>query len=418
MKKLNIFYGHSGGVTSVINVTAYGLIKEAQNNSNINNIFIGKNGILGIINEELIDISKINNNDIELLKYTPASAFGSCRYKLPDNLDDKIYKRILEIMKYYKINIFFYNGGGDSQDTVQKMFYFSKKYKYDLQVIGIPKTIDNDLPITDNSPGFGSTAKYIATSVKEVSLDIKSMYKTSTKIFILEVMGRNTGWIAASSALANNNRADGPHIILFPEVPFNKENFLRSVKKFIEKYNFCIVIVSEGIKLKNYLYNDNISKDSFGHEQLGGVSQKISNIISQELKIKNYCAVLGHLQRSARHISSKVDIEQAYKLGKKSIEYALSNKTNIMLNIKRISNIPYKWDIHYSNIKKVANIEKKLPRDFISSDQYYITEKCRLYLKPLINGEYFPNYNDGIPEYLNFNKNKYLIKKSFKKYTA
>ena len=397
-KPANAFYAQSGGVTSVINASACGVIETANKSSKINKVLCGKNGILGALNEELFDTSKEKKSEIAKLRQTPGGAFGSCRFKLQDPIKQKKeYLRLFEVFKAHNIEYFFYNGGGDSQDTTFKVSKMAKELKLPLTCIGIPKTVDNDLPITDCSPGFGSVAKYVATSTLEAGLDVKSMSETSTKVFILEVMGRHAGWIAAASALAARNETDPPHIILMPEVPFAKKKFINKVKQTVADEGFCVVVASEGTRYKNGMFlADSGLTDAFGHKQLGGVAPVLAQMISS-IGLKNHWAVSDYLQRSARHISSKTDLDQAYAVGKKAVEFALAGKNAVMPVIKRLSDKPYKWKIESASLSKVANVEKTLPKVYISKDGFRITDKGLNYLRPLIQGESSISYKDGIP---------------------
>lgn len=397
-KPANAFYAQSGGVTSVINASACGVIETANKSSKINKVLCGKNGILGALNEELFDTSKEKKSEIAKLRQTPGGAFGSCRFKLQDPIKQKKeYLRLFEVFKAHNIEYFFYNGGGDSQDTTFKVSKMAKELKLPLTCIGIPKTVDNDLPITDCSPGFGSVAKYVATSTLEAGLDVKSMSETSTKVFILEVMGRHAGWIAAASALAARNETDPPHIILMPEVPFVKKKFIDKVKQTVADEGFCVVVASEGTRYKNGMFlADSGLTDAFGHKQLGGVAPVLAQMISS-IGLKNHWAVSDYLQRSARHISSKTDLDQACAVGKKAVEFALAGKNAVMPVIKRLSNKPYKWKIESASLSKVANVEKTLPRGYISKDGFRVTSKGLDYLRPLIQGETPISYKDGIP---------------------
>ena len=398
-KPANAFYAQSGGVTSVINASACGVIETANKSSKINKVLCGKNGILGALNEELFDTSKEKKSEIAKLRQTPGGAFGSCRFKLQDPIKQKKeYLRLFEVFKAHNIEYFFYNGGGDSQDTTFKVSKMARELKLPLTCIGIPKTVDNDLPITDCSPGFGSVAKYVATSTLEAGLDVKSMSETSTKVFILEVMGRHAGWIAAASALASTNETDPPHIILMPEVPFVKKKFIDKVKQTVANEGFCVVVASEGTRYKNGMFlADSGLKDAFGHKQLGGVAPVLAQMISS-IGLKNHWAVSDYLQRSARHISSKTDLDQAYAVGKKAVEFALAGKNAVMPVIKRLSDKPYKWKIESASLSKVANVEKTLPKGYISKDGFGITNKGLDYLRPLIQGETPISFKDGIPD--------------------
>ena len=399
MKK-NAFYAQSGGVTSVINASASGVIEECRKlKKYIGKVYAGRNGILGAINDDLIDTSFESAKAIENLKFTPGGAFGSCRYKLSDVKKSEVdYQKILNTFEKYNIGYFFYNGGGDSQDTPNKLSKFCKLNKYDISCIGIPKTVDNDLPFIDNCPGFGSVAKYVSTSILEAGLDVASMSETSTKVFVMEVMGRHAGWIAASAALAGRDRNLPPHIILFPEIEFNKKRFLQEVKKCVSKHGYCVVVASEGVKAKGKFLTESSSKDAFGHAQLGGLAPLIVEMIKSNLNYKCHWAVADYLQRSARHIASGVDLDQAFAVGKHAVKYASKNMHGVMPVIKRLSNNPYKWTIEPASLKKIANVEKKLPASFITKDGYGITKKGIAYFKPLISGKLEHKFS-SMPKY-------------------
>ena len=388
MKK-NAFYAQSGGVTSVINASASAVILEARKSAKIGKIYAGKNGILGALREELIDTSKESRKFIESLQYRPGGVFGSCRYKLKsieDNL--KEYERLIEVFKAHNIGYFFYNGGNDSADTALKISQISNKLNYPLQCIAIPKTVDNDLAVTDCCPGFGSVAKYVVTSTIEAALDVESMYESSTKVFILEVMGRHAGWIAGSSCLAQDSHPGAPHIILLPEVTFNQNKFLAKVKETVKKHGFCVIVASEGIKnSKGKFLAESDSKDAFGHSQLGGVAPRLAELINKKLKLKNHWAVADYLQRSASHLSSGVDRAHAYEVGKKAVQYALKGLNGVMPIIKRKSSAPYRWEVVPAPLTKIANVEKKLPAGFISRDGMGMTKRARSYFQPLIEGK-------------------------------
>ena len=416
MKSQNAIYAQSGGVTSVINATASAVIETSRKSKKINKLYAGKDGIIGILNEELIDTSLENSYDIKKLMHTPGGAFGSCRHKLKDvNQSKKEYERLIDVFKAHNIGYFFYNGGGDSQDTSNKIAQYTKDAGFPVTCIGIPKTIDNDLPYTDNCPGFGSVAKYIATSTKEAALDVKSMSKSSTKVFIFEVMGRHAGWLAASASLAKSKNNSAPHIILLPEVTFNEKLFLKKVKEVVKKEDYCVIVVSEGAKYKNGKFlADAGTVDSFGHKQLGGVAPRIADMISNKLGFKYHWAVSDYLQRSARHISSQVDLDHAYAVGKAAVEYASSGENAIMPIIVRKKNKPYSWEVGKVALSKVANIEKKMPRNFISKDGFGITQSCKNYLSPLIQGEAWAPFEDGVIQTASL-KNK-LIKKKLRNF--
>jgi 6-phosphofructokinase 1 len=332
----------------------------------------------------------------------PSGAFGSCRYKLKSlEANRREYERLIEVFKAHDIGYFFYNGGGDSMDTAWKVSQLSEKLGYPLICVGVPKTVDNDLPHTDSCPGFGSVAKYVATSMREAGYDVASMSLTSTKIFVLEVMGRHAGWITAACGLASEAEGEPPHILLLPEVPFDEARFLLRVEACVKLYGYCTIAVSEGLHdaAGNFL-SDMGTKDAFGHSQLGGVGQIIAQRIKDKLGYKYHWALADYLQRSARHIASKVDTDQAYALGKAAVELALAGRNAVMPGIVRLSDAPYRWEIGVADLKDVANVERKMPRDFISDDGFHITERCRTYLAPLIEGEDYPPYRKGLPDYV------------------
>ena len=396
----NLFYAQSGGPTAVINSSACGLIETARkHNDKIGQIYVGRHGILGALNEDLINTAHETSEAIAALRHTPAAAFGSCRHKLkPLSEDESEYKRIIEVFKAHNIGYFFYNGGNDSQDTTDKISQVSIELGYPLTCIGIPKTIDNDLPITDCCPGFGSVAKYVAVSTKEAALDVMSMKTTSTKVFILEVMGRHAGWIAAAAGLANSEIGEAPHIILFPEIAFDAKKFASQIKQCVEDYGYCVIVASEGIQYENGQFvSDSGTRDAFGHAKLGGVAPALATIVRDELGYKEHWAIADYLQRSARHIASKTDVEQAYALGAKAVEFALDGRTDVMMTVKRQSSQPYTWTVDCAPLSEVSNVENKMPRDFINETGTGITQKCRDYMFPLIQGEDYPPYHNGTP---------------------
>ncbi|MCK9192355.1 MAG: 6-phosphofructokinase [Nevskia sp.] len=399
----NAFYAQSGGVTAVINVSAAGVIETArQYPQHIGKLYAGRNGIIGALTEDLIDTSLESDAAIAALKYTPSGAFGSCRYKLKGfdkNLAE--YERLIEVFKAHDIGYFFYNGGGDSADTCLKISQLSEKLGYPLQAIHVPKTIDNDLPITDCCPGFGSVAKYVAVSIREAGYDVASMAKTSTKVFILEVMGRHAGWIAAAGGLAAAKEGDAPHLILFPEVKFDQAAFLARVDATVKKHGYCVIVASEGLQNEaGQFLSEAGAKDAFGHAQLGGLAPLLAGIVKDGLNYKYHWAVADYLQRAARHIASRTDVEQAYAVGRAAVELAVGGQSGVMPAIVRTGDAPYSWNIGVAQLSQVANVEKKMPRDFISDDGFHITEKCRAYLAPLIVGEDYPPYVDGLPAYV------------------
>jgi 6-phosphofructokinase 1 len=398
----NAFYAQSGGVTSVINASAAGVIETARRHTDrIGKVLAGRNGILGALHEDLIDTGRESPAAIAALKHTPGGAFGSCRYKLKSLEQDRAqYERLIEVFRAHDIGYFFYNGGGDSADTCLKVSQLSATMGYPLQAIHVPKTIDNDLPITDNCPGFGSVAKYVAVSTREASMDVASMASTSTKVFVLEVMGRHAGWIAAAAALADTKAHPLPLLILFPEIPLDQAKFLAAVKAKVDAHGYCTVVVSEGLHAPDGSFvADQGLRDAFGHAQLGGVAPVIANLVKSELKLKMHWAVSDYLQRSARHIAAKVDVQQAYAVGKAAVELALKGANAVMPAIVRTSNRPYRWKIGTAPLAEVANREHKMPREFITADGFGVTAKGRAYLLPLIQGEDYPPYRDGLPAY-------------------
>lgn len=408
------FYAQSGGVTAVINASACGVIQTAQRHPDkIGKVYAGKNGIIGALTETLIDTSLESNDAIAALKHTPGGAFGSCRYKLKSLTENRQqYERLIEVFKAHGIGYFFYNGGGDSADTCLKVSQLADSMGYPIQAIHIPKTIDNDLPLTDCCPGFGSVAKYVATAIKEASFDVRSMAKTSTQVFIMEVMGRHAGWITAACGLASNHEQDGPHILLFPEIPFNESAFLAKVKACVEKYEHCVIAVSEGLKTQDGQFvSDTGAVDAFGHKQLGGVAPTIAQLIKQKLGYKYHWAVADYLQRAAAHLASKTDIDQAYQVGCAAVESAIAGHNAVMPAIIRTQSTPYQWKIVDVPLKEVANQEKFMPHDFITSDGFHITQSCREYLLPLIQGELYPPFMNGLPDYVQL-KNIPILKKT------
>jgi 6-phosphofructokinase len=403
----NAFYAQSGGVTSVINASACGVIQTArQHPDKIGTVYAGFNGIIGALKEELIDTSLESDAAIAALRHTPAGAFGSCRYKLKSLEQNKAeYERLIEVFKAHNIGYFFYNGGGDSQDTAYKVSQLGDQMGYPMVCVGVPKTVDNDLPITDTCPGFGSVAKYIAVSMREASFDVASMCSTSTKVFVLEVMGRHAGWIAAAGGLAADADNDIPLVILFPEVKFDQAKFLAKIDEKVKEHGYCSVVVSEGVKgADGKFLAEAGGTDAFGHAQLGGAAPVVANIVKEALGYKYHWAVADYLQRAARHIASKTDVDQAYAMGKAAVELAISGRSAVMPTIVRTSDSPYQWHVGHAELKDVANVEKMMPAEFISEDGFGITEDCRRYLQPLIMGEDYPPYKNGLPDYVTMKK--------------
>ncbi|MEO0997805.1 MAG: 6-phosphofructokinase [Pseudomonadota bacterium] len=407
MPRQNAFYAQSGGVTAVINASAAGVIETARRHKDrIGKVYAGRNGILGALTEDLIDTGKESKKTIAALRYLPGGAFGSARYKLKSIEQNRAeYERLIEVFRAHDIGYFFYNGGNDSMDTAHKVSQIGDALGYHVTCIGVPKTVDNDLPVTDNCPGFGSVAKYVAVSTLEAARDVASMAETSTKVFILEVMGRHAGWIAAAAGLAGETAADAPHIILFPEVPFDQKAFLARVDDCVRRYGYCVVVVSEGAAYADGRFlADAGNRDAFGHVQLGGVAPVVANMVREKLGHKFHYAIADYLQRSARHLASAVDVEQAYAVGKAAVEMALAGENAVMPVIKRSSDKPYRWRIESAPLERIANKEKTVPKRYISADGFRITAAGRRYLAPLIRGEDYPPYRDGLPDYVDLRK--------------
>ena len=402
MARKNAFYAQSGGVSAVINASACGVLQTArQHSGEIGKVYAGRNGIVGALTEDLIDTSVESEATIAALKHTPGAAFGSCRYKLASIQHHRAqYDRLIEVFHAHDIGFFFYNGGGDSQDTAYKVSLIGTERAYPIVCVGIPKTVDNDLPITDCSPGFGSAAKYVATSIREAAFDVASMSRTSTKVFALEVMGRHAGWTTAACALAAEEEGGAPHILLLPEVAFDEERFLVKVEEALTRYGHCVIAVSEGVKGPDGEFLSAAGEDAFGHAQLGGVAPLITNLISAKLGCKCHWAAPDYLQRSARHIASETDVQQAYAVGRAAVEFAIAGRSAVMPAIRRLSDAPYRWDIIEAPLSEVANQEKLLPPDFISADGFGITKAARRYLAPLIVGEAYPPFKNGLPDYV------------------
>jgi len=413
MAKRNAFYAQSGGVTAVINASAAAVIETARKHrTKIGKVFAGRNGIIGALTEDLIDTSRETATAIAALRNTPGGAFGSCRYKLKGGDEGRPqYERLLAVFRAHDIGYFFYNGGNDSADTCLKVAQMAEAMGYPLTAVHVPKTVDNDLPITDNCPGFGSVAKYVATSMREAAFDVASMAKTSTRVFVLEVMGRHAGWITAAVGMAEDKATPIPLVLLFPEIAFDEAKFLAAVDAKVKRYGYCCVGVSEGLQdASGKLMAEAGTKDAFGHAQLGGVGPLIASIVKDKLKQKYHWAVADYLQRAARHLASKTDLEQSYAVGKAAVDMALAGKNAVMPAITRVSDAPYRWKITEAPLAKVANVEKMLPRDFITADGFGITDKARRYLAPLIKGEAPPPYRDGLPQYVRL-KNVAVAKK-------
>jgi ATP-dependent phosphofructokinase / diphosphate-dependent phosphofructokinase len=399
----NALYAQSGGVTAVINVSAQGLIETAgKYPQHFGKVYAGRNGIIGALTEDLIDTSQESAAAIAALRHTPAGAFGSCRHKLKSLDKNRAeYERLIEVFRAHDIGTFFYNGGGDSADTCLKVSQLGDTLGYPVQAIHVPKTMDNDLPLTDCCPGFGSVAKYTAVSIREAGFDVASMSKTSTKVFILEVMGRHAGWTAAAGGLAAEKEGDAPQVILFPEIVFDEDRFLAAVDASVKRYGSCSIVASEGIRLPSGEFlSEAGGKDAFGHTQLGGLAPMLARLVGDRLKYKQHYAVADYLMRAARHIASATDVEQSYAVGKAAVELAVAGRSGVMVTIERHSDVPYRWSTGEAPLAQVANVERKMPRDFISADGFHITDACRRYLAPLIAGEDYPPYVNGLPDYV------------------
>jgi len=413
MAKRNLFYAQSGGVTAVINATAAAVIETARRHkSAIGKVYAGRDGIIGALTEDLIDTSKESAASIKALKYTPSGAFGSCRYKLKDiEKDPSQYERLIDVFRAHNIGYFLYNGGNDSADTSLKISQIAAKLGFPLVCVGVPKTVDNDLAVTDCCPGFGSVAKYVSVSIREAGFDVASMARTSTRVFVLEVMGRHAGWITAACGLAAEKEGDAPQLLLLPEVPFDEDRFLAKVDESVKRYGYCAVGVSEGLRLPDGRFiSETGLRDAFGHAQLGGVAPVVAQLVQNKLNLKYHWAVADYLQRAARHIASKTDLDQSYAVGKAAVELAVKERNGTMPVIVRKSNRPYRWVIETAELKDIANREKFMPKDFIREDGFHITDKCRAYLAPLIAGEAYPPYRNGLPQYVRL-KNRPVPKK-------
>ena len=403
MSKINLLYAQSGGVTPVINESAGGVIHQARQRSDaVGAVYAAKDGVLGILDERLVNTAELSDAQVTKLSQTPGGAFGSCRYKLKDpELDAADYARLVDVLTAHKIDVLLYNGGNDSADTTAKVAAYCQKVGAPIRCIGIPKTIDNDLAVTDCSPGFGSVAKYVAVSILEASLDVMSMASSSTKVFIMEVMGRHAGWIAAAGGMAQQGPGDPPQIILFPERPFDRGAFCRAVKQSVDTHGYCSIVVSEGVRdAGGGFLADAGTTDAFGHKQLGGVAPVVAQIVSEELGLKYHWAVSDYLQRSARHLASATDAEHAQAVGRFAVDMAIEGQTGQMPVIVRDADAPYEWHIEACPVSDIANHEKVLPESFITDDGFGITEAARAYLAPLMAGEAYPNYTtSGLPDY-------------------
>lgn len=399
----NAFYAQSGGVTAVINASAAGVIETARKHpSKIGKVLAGRDGIIGALNEDLIDTSLESASAIAALVRTPGGAFGSCRYKLKGIDEHRArYARLVEVFRAHDIGYFFYNGGNDSADTCLKMAQVSASMGYPLACVQVPKTIDNDLAGTDNCPGFGSVAKYVATSMREAAFDVASMASNSTRVFVLEVMGRHAGWITAAVGLADDDDHPIPLVLLFPEVAFDEERFLARVAHLVKTRGYCCIGVSEGLRGSTGTFlSESGLRDSFGNAQLGGAGELIGRLVRDRLGHKIHFALADYLQRSARHIASKTDVAQAYAVGREAVRAALRGATSVMISIQRTADHPYRWTLGQVPLSRVANREHMLPRSFISRDGFGITARARTYLQPLIRGEADLKFSNGLPAYV------------------
>jgi 6-phosphofructokinase len=403
MPRRNAFYAQSGGVTAVVNASACGVIETArEHRDRIGRLYAGRNGIIGALTEDLIDTTRESARSIAALRHTPGGAFGSCRYQLASiDQDPAQYQRLMEVFQAHDIGYFFYNGGNDSADTCLKVSQLSERMGYPLIAVHVPKTVDNDLAVTDCCPGFGSVAKYVATSMREAAFDVASMAKTSTRVFVLEVMGRHAGWITAAVGLADDEQTPIPLLLLFPEIRFDERAFLARVDAQVGRFGYCCVGVSEGLlNAEGKLLAEAGTRDAFGHAQLGGVGPLIAMLVKDRLGHKYHWAVADYLQRAARHLASKTDLDQAYAVGVAAVKLALAGRNAVMPAIVRTSDKPYRWRIEVAPLDRVANFEKKVPRDFITADGFGITAKARRYLAPLVRGEDYPPFQEGLPRYV------------------
>ncbi len=409
----NLLVAQSGGPTCVINASVAGVVTEAGRHECIENIYGGLNGILGILNEEIVDLGDEKRSAIEGLKYTPAAALGTCRYKInfqkqPEQAA-KDMDRLFAVFNAHNIRYFFYAGGNDSQDTAHKIHLEAVKRGYDMRVLGVPKTIDNDLPKTDHCPGYGSVVKYNATTVTEVGFDVGSMATDDGSCCIIEVMGRAAGWIAAGTVLAKQgNPANPPHIILLPEIPFEEAAFLAKVKETVAAYKYCIVVCGEGLKDKQgeEIGADKTRLDAFGHAVLAGASEKLKEIVQGRLNLKTRTVLLGYAQRAAAHIASQTDADEAFACGGAAVRAAVEGKSGFMPKIVRLSSNPYRWTIELEDLANIANVEHFIPRDWISEDGFLPNEKFVEYAAPLIVGEVKVPYVNGLPHYVTLEKSK------------
>jgi 6-phosphofructokinase 1 len=401
MRKGSLLYAQSGGVTAVINATASAVIRTARKHKV--RVLAGRNGILGALREELIDTSKETPAAIRALAHTPGGAFGSCRHKLPAPEKDRApYERLIDVFRAHDVHWFLYNGGNDSADTALKLSKIASEFGYPLACIGVPKTVDNDLVVTDCCPGFASAAKYTAVSVREAALDVAAMADTSTKVFVYEAMGRHAGWLVAAAGMAGTGPDDAPQIILFPERAFDETAFLARVKEIVARVGWCVIVASEGVRdAGGKFLAEAGTVDAFGHTQLGGVAPHLAQVVKEQLGFKVHWTVPDYLQRSARHLASATDLKHAEAVGEAAVEYAMKGMNAVMPVIVRSSDAPYRWKVAPARLEELANHEKPLPPEFVRADGYGITAAARRYLAPLLRGEAVPPYRrDGIPDYV------------------
>ncbi|MBK1734397.1 6-phosphofructokinase [Halorhodospira abdelmalekii] len=398
----NALYAQSGGVSAVINASAWGVIEAVRAHpAHFGTCFAARNGILGVLEEEIFDLDEEDPLTLAALRHTPGGAFGSCRFDLGDPEKDRVqYERLVEVFQAHDIGYFFYNGGGGSMDTALKVARMGEVMDYPITAVGVPKTIDNDLPLTDACPGFGSAAKFIATVVREASLDVESAHTSSTRVFIIEVMGRHAGWLAAAAALAQEYDGRPPMLILFPEVPFDQARFLTHLQMAVHCHGYCVVVAAEGLKNPDgSLFSVAQNHDVYAYTQLGGVAPRLAELIRAETGHKLHWSVVDYVQRAARHLASRVDVEQAYAVGRAAVEGVVAGQHSFVPMIRRLSNVPYRWSIEPVPLEAVANIERGMPEEHISPDGYGITAACREYLRPLIGGEDYPPFEGGLPCY-------------------
>jgi 6-phosphofructokinase 1 len=402
----NLLVAQSGGPTAVINASVAGVIQEAGKHPFIEEIYGGLNGILGILNEDLVDLNEEKAKSIEGLKYTPAAALGTCRYKLdfkkkPERANADI-ERVFEVLQAHNIRYFFYAGGNDSQDTADKIHQRAVERGYEMRVIGVPKTIDNDLPHTDHCPGYGSVIKYAAATVMEIALDVGTMATEEGSCCVVEVMGRSAGWIAAGTVLAKRAPNDAPHIILLPEIPFDEAAFLQKVKEVAAACRSCIVVVGEGLKdhKGEEVAADRSRMDAFGHPVLSGAAEHLESVVQAKLGLKSRSVKLGYAQRAAAHFASATDSAEAVACGEAAVRAAVEGKSGFMVKLVRLKENPYRWTTDLQPLGDIANVEHLVPREWISEDGFLPNEKFVEYARPLIEGEVKVPVEGGLPKYV------------------